>query len=433
MQVIQKDPNKIIVKEGLPRYRKDLGALHSLAESIARIGQIQPIVITRDQELVAGGRRLAACTDLKIKINCIYKDDLSDIDLRILEIEENLHRKDFSPGEKCLAVRDLHAMKQESLGKAHSGQLGGWTLEDTAKLLGCSKGSIIEDIKSANMIDKFPDLIKVKKKGDIKKAARGLEKLASAISGLASLKEIKETDLIQYHFTDSITFMPTLKDNSIDILLTDPLYGIEHETLRIGDTPRLTFDDETDKALDVYNFLAIESFRFTNDTAHGFIFLAPEHFTTIQKMFHRAGWQAYIKPIIWIKPNCGQCNIASQWPASSYEMILYVKKEKARIVKEGQPDHIIMSSIVSTAKDHIYEKPVPLLLNLLDRISIPGGTLFDPFAGSCSALIAGREKQLTTIGCDNSKEAFAIGTAKLKEYKERKEEEKRCHLKQEKE
>jgi DNA modification methylase len=417
VQVVLIEPKNITVKEGLERYRKDLGAVKVLANSIKRIGQIQPILITREQELVVGGRRLAACSLLGIKIKCIYENSHSDFALRLLELEENLHRKDFSPGEKCLAIRDLHSMKQEEHGKSRSGQAGGWTLDDTAKIMGCSRGSIIEDIKNARMIDAFPELVDVKKKGDIKKAARGLEKLTKAIAGLKELKTVTEDDLIQYYFTDAITFMPTIKNASVDILLTDPLYGIEHETLIENNDHKLTFDDSTEKALLVYKFLAEESFRFTTDTAHGFIFLAPEHFTSIQQMFITAKWQAYVKPIIWFKPNTGQCNVPSHWPASSYEMILYIKKEKARIVKEGQPDHITLNSLVSgSTKDHIYEKPVPLLLNLLDRVSIPGGVLFDPFAGSCSSLIAGREKQLKVIGCDNSKEAFAIGTAKIKEY-----------------
>jgi len=426
MEIIILEPKEVKVKEGLERYRKDYKNIKELAESIKRTGQIQPIVITRENELISGGRRLAACTLLDKEIACVFKDTLSDFDIRMMELEENLYREAFTPAEKCIAIKDIHTMKQEQHGKSGSGKIGGWTLDDTARILGVSRASIIDDIKNANMLEKFPELLNVKKKGDIKKAARGLEKLASAIEGLKGLKEVKKEDLIQFYFADSVEFMPTLESNSINILLTDPLYGIQHDKLMMargketgGESIRgFKFDDSRDKGLDFYLFLALESFRFTTETAHGYIFLAPEHFAPIRDMFITAGWQAHIKPIIWVKPNVGQCNLPTHWPASSYEMILYIRKDKSKIVKEGQSDFIIQNALIGNYKDHDYEKPIPLLLNLLDRVSIPGGVLFDPCAGSCSSLIAGRMKKLKVIGCDNSKEAFAVGTKKIKDFEE---------------
>jgi len=415
MEIIILEPSEVKVKEGLDRYRKDYKNIKELSESIKRTGQIQPIVITRENELISGGRRLAACTLLDKQIACVFKDTLSDFDIRMMELEENLYREAFTPAEKCIAIKDIHTMKQEQYGKSGSGKVGGWTLDDTARVLGVSRASIIDDIKNANMLEKFPELMKVKKKGDIKKAARGLEKLASAILGMKAMKEVDKDDLIQHHFIDSIEFMPTLSSASVNILLTDPLYGIQHDKLAL--TRDVKFDDARDKGLDFYLFLALESFRFTTEDSHGFVFLAPEHFTSVRNMFLSAGWQAHIKPLIWIKPNVGQCNLPTHWPASSYEMILYIRKDASKIVKEGQPDFIIENALIGNYKDHDYEKPIPLLLNLLDRVSIPGKTLFDPCAGSCSSLIAGRMKQLKVIGCDNSKDAFAIGSKKLEDFR----------------
>ena len=50
------------------RFRKDIGKLDGLAESIRQIGLLHPIIITEDLKLVAGHRRLLACkTILKWK------------------------------------------------------------------------------------------------------------------------------------------------------------------------------------------------------------------------------------------------------------------------------------------------------------------------------------------------------------------------------
>lgn len=43
------------------RYRKDLGDLRPLADSIAEVGLLHPIVVTAEGLLIAGQRRLEAC------------------------------------------------------------------------------------------------------------------------------------------------------------------------------------------------------------------------------------------------------------------------------------------------------------------------------------------------------------------------------------
>ena len=43
------------------RYRKDLGDLRVLADSIAEIGLLHPVVVTPSGRLIAGQRRLQAC------------------------------------------------------------------------------------------------------------------------------------------------------------------------------------------------------------------------------------------------------------------------------------------------------------------------------------------------------------------------------------
>ena len=46
------------------RYRKDLGDLTLLANSIGEIGLLHPIVINQDNQLIAGERRLETCKSL---------------------------------------------------------------------------------------------------------------------------------------------------------------------------------------------------------------------------------------------------------------------------------------------------------------------------------------------------------------------------------
>ena len=42
-------------------YRRDLGNIPELAESIRQVGLLRPVLITSDNRLIAGRRRLEAC------------------------------------------------------------------------------------------------------------------------------------------------------------------------------------------------------------------------------------------------------------------------------------------------------------------------------------------------------------------------------------
>src|SRR5438552_6596649 len=79
------------------RYRKDLGDLRSLADSIAKVGLLHPVVVTPKGRLIAGLRRLEACrllgwTDLPVTVVDLYQAARG-------EAHENFVRKDLLPSE----------------------------------------------------------------------------------------------------------------------------------------------------------------------------------------------------------------------------------------------------------------------------------------------------------------------------------------------
>jgi ParB family chromosome partitioning protein len=62
--------DEIIIGE---RFRRDLGDIDALAQSIADIGLLNPITVDQTGRLLAGARRLAACkrlglTDVEVMI-----------------------------------------------------------------------------------------------------------------------------------------------------------------------------------------------------------------------------------------------------------------------------------------------------------------------------------------------------------------------------
>ncbi len=84
------------------RHRSDLGDLVSLAESLSELGQLQPIVVTSDLRLVAGGRRLAAAQSLGwVDIEAKIAQNFTDAAMLLrAERDENTCRKAFAPTEE---------------------------------------------------------------------------------------------------------------------------------------------------------------------------------------------------------------------------------------------------------------------------------------------------------------------------------------------
>lgn len=424
MDIISVDPTQIRVREGLDRYRTDMGEIEDLANSIERTRQILPIVITRQFELIDGGRRTAACMLKGIKVKAVFEDVVDDYEYRELELEANLHRKDYTPAEEALAIRDLHTLKKNRHGTGGSGTTDGWTIKDTAELLGKTRGTVYNALEMATLIDNFPELKQAKKKSEIKKAGKALSKLNEAMEGLIRYEKsvTGDNEFYEVHKMDCCEHMETLEDNSVSILCTDPLYGIGADLISkticggVGKGFRssgFNIEDPAEAAYFYYYILAHQSMRFCTPTAHGYVFVGPEHFWKIRQIFLEAGWLVHVKPLIWIKRETGQCNVPSAWPSSCYEMLMYIRKEESRLVKEGMPDWVECKPVNPSERLHPYEKPVQLLIELLERVSLPGQIMYDPFAGSFSAIEAGVRLKLYSIGVEKDDSAYAMGLKRI--------------------
>ena len=87
------------------RFRRELGDIASLASSIAEIGLLHPIVLTSENELIAGARRIAAFRQLGRTIIPAHVVPLADIARG--EFDENAVRSDFLPSEYVAIKRAL--------------------------------------------------------------------------------------------------------------------------------------------------------------------------------------------------------------------------------------------------------------------------------------------------------------------------------------
>ena len=141
------------------RARKEYGDLEELGESMTRLGQIQPIVIDENKCIRAGGRRYSAAILLGWDdIECVYMEDLSPLEQKEVELEENIARKSFTWQEEVSLKKEINELKKEIA--SEKGEE--WKEEDTAKLLGDSRTTLYRDMQLASDLEEFPQLAEEK-------------------------------------------------------------------------------------------------------------------------------------------------------------------------------------------------------------------------------------------------------------------------------
>jgi ParB/RepB/Spo0J family partition protein len=121
-----------------------------LQKSIKQIGLINPIVVKLDENgrhiLVAGERRLRACMALKWdEIPVQFADQLSPVQASIIELEENIKRKELPWQDFVIAVGKLHKLHMDNEEK--------WSQASTAQALSLTEGVISMYLKVSSFMD----------------------------------------------------------------------------------------------------------------------------------------------------------------------------------------------------------------------------------------------------------------------------------------
>lgn len=132
-----------------PRKVFDKDAIADLADSIREHGVIQPIIVRKAKggyEIVAGERRWRASREAGLKeVPCLVRD-LTDEELMLLAIVENMQREDLNPVEEA-----------EGLDRMISAY--GMTQEQVSKSVGKSRPYITNSLRLLKLPQEVRDLI----------------------------------------------------------------------------------------------------------------------------------------------------------------------------------------------------------------------------------------------------------------------------------
>lgn len=148
------------------RRREDNGDISALAKSIEQYGLLHPPVIDDQGRLVAGGRRLLACRSLGwTEIEVRFVGELSDAELREIELEENIRRDDLTPYEQsrdmlneAKAKAEIH-FEPNSVRNASNGpgrKLRGDSSRSLANAAGVTQTTIRRAQDHVEIAERFP-------------------------------------------------------------------------------------------------------------------------------------------------------------------------------------------------------------------------------------------------------------------------------------
>jgi ParB family chromosome partitioning protein len=125
-----------------PRKNFDEESLRELSESIKQVGILQPLLVVRHNngyKLIAGERRWKAAKMAGLQeVPAIILDNSSELNLRAIQLIENLQRQDLNPIEEAKAFQDL--IKNHSL-----------THEKLAEILGKSRAYVSNALRLLNL------------------------------------------------------------------------------------------------------------------------------------------------------------------------------------------------------------------------------------------------------------------------------------------
>ena len=191
----------------------------------------------------------------------------------------------------------------------------------------------------------------------------------------------------QYIQGDAFELMPLIPDGSVDLVLTDPPYGIDYQSNRRVVKEKLP-KFNGDKDLEWLTVFVDEAYRVLADDRHFYCFCRwdtyPMFKAAVEKRFQVKN------ALVWIKKNHGSGDLAGAY-APKYEMVVFASKGRRRLNGKRHPDILEYGTVSSQARKHPVQKPLKLLKFLIEKSTKRGEVVLDPFAGVGSTAMAARE------------------------------------------
>lgn len=118
--------------------------------------------------------------------------------------------------------------------------------------------------------------------------------------------------------------------------------------------------------------------------------------------------------IVWDKGNRTAGDLNAQY-AKCYEFIIYANKGRAPFIdgKRRLDDIWRFPRVSGTEQIHQNQKPINLLIQIINQHTKPGDTILDPFMGSFTTAVCAYKSGRNFIGAELDKEYYELGQKRL--------------------
>lgn len=402
----------VVLREG--RQRKELVDIEILAESIGRLGLINPITVDENNVLIAGERRLTAAKSLGWTHIPAQRADVNEVTSRAIELEENVKRVDLPWQDQVRAVQEYHELRKA--------EVKSWSQSDTAAALGYKQSTVSELLTVAEEISAGNERViaapkySVAKNVVIRKKEREEADELGKISENLGIKPSKpsagsEAETIQN--VDFLSWVESYKGPRFNLIHCDFPYGIGADGFAQGGAAQHGgYVDDEGTYWKLCQGLATNLNKIATESCHLIFWYSMKYYAQTLAFFERnTDFVIDPFPLIWMKTdNAGILPDPQRGPRRIYETALFGRRGDRKVVQAvanayGAP---------SVRDRHMSEKPEPMVRHFFRMVVDETSVVLDPTCGSGPAIRAAESlKAKHVLGlekspehCDNARRAL---------------------------
>ncbi len=212
---------------------------------------------------------------------------------------------------------------------------------------------------------------------------------------------------------DAVSWLESLPDASVDLIVTDPPYESLEKHRAIGTTTRLKHSKASSN--DWFSIFPNTRFpdffreaaRVLRRNRHLYLFCDAETMFVAKPLGEAAGLKFW-KPIVWDKLAMGM----GYHYRARYEFVLFFEKGKRKLNNLGIADILPAKRVIG---GYPTEKPVEIPAILIEQSTQLDELVIDPFAGSGSTGVAALRLGRNFLGNDTCNEAVEVSRRRLLE------------------
>lgn len=220
---------------------------------------------------------------------------------------------------------------------------------------------------------------------------------------------------------DAISFLKSLADESVDLIVTDPAYSGMNNKLKLGkgrivgkysdkgQNDGKWFGEFEDTEENYKSFLSECQRVLKKDTGHIYLMFDSYSLLSLGDVVRQ---HFDVKNIItWDKVNIGM----GHYFRRRHEYIIFATNGNTRKIRNRKFPDVWRFKRIHMAK-YPTQKPVEVFEAMIHASSEKNFTVCDPFLGSASSAIAAIKNNCNFIGCDISEKSIDISGNRLSEF-----------------